>query len=284
MSEPKDYETLNKAKWDERAAVVRIPPSSLHSPKLTTQTPSKHAASKDYNLHQFLSSPTYISETVKFDLPLLGSITGLECVHLQCHIGTDTLSLARLGAASVTGLDFSSKSLDEARRLAALTAPSGGDKLSFVEASVYDALGVLEAGNFDLVFTGIGALCWIPSIKEWAGVVEGLLRPGGRLFIREGHPVLWALDQTAKDEVKLELPYFERPEPTITDKPGTYVEAGGHEFVATVGAEFNHGMGEIVTALLERGMRIVGLTEHDSTPWEALPGQMDVDHRGRWCL
>lgn len=283
MSKPTDYETLNKAKWDERAAVVRMSSILSTTPQLTTPTPSKHAASKDYNLHQFLVDPKYLSETVKFDLPRLGDITGLECVHLQCHIGTDTLSLARLGAASVTGLDFSPKSLDEARRLAALTKSSGGDKLRFVEASVYDALEVLEAGSFDLVFTGIGALCWIPSIKEWAGVVAGLLRPAGRLFMREGHPVLWALDQKAEHDVKLELPYFERPEPTIADKPGTYVEAGGHEFVATVGAEFNHGMGEIVTALLERGMKIVGLTEHDSTPWEALPGQMDVDHRGEWC-
>jgi SAM-dependent methyltransferase len=280
MPDPTDYETLNKAKWDERAAVVRMSSILSTTPQLTTPTTSKHAASKDYNLHQFSVDPQYLSETVKFDLPRLGDITGLRCVHLQCHIGTDTLSLARLGAASVTGLDFSSKSLAEARRLASQTASSGGDKLRFVEASVYDALDVLEAKSFDLVFTGIGALCWIPSIAGWAEVVSGLLKPGGRLFIREGHPVLWALDQTAEHEVKLELPYFERPEPIIADKPGTYVEAGGHEFVATVGAEFNHGMGEIVTALLERGMRIVGLTEHDSTPWEALPGQMEVDQRG----
>jgi len=99
--------------------------------------------------------------------------------------------------------------------------------------------------------------------------------------MREGHPVLWALNQTRQHDVKLELPYFEQPAPILADKLGTYVEAGGHEFVATVVAEFNHGLGEIVTALLERGMRIVGLTEHDSCPWEALPGLMDVDSRGK---
>ncbi|KAM0711989.1 hypothetical protein Q7P35_001359 [Cladosporium inversicolor] len=255
------------------------PSTHLLSPssRLTSPNPPKHAASKDYNLQQFLAEPLCISETVKFDLPLLGSGTGLTCVHLQCHIGTDTLSLARLGAQSVTGLDFSSKSLDEARELTALTASSGGEKLSFVEASVYDALDVLEPGSVDLVFTGIGALCWIPSIAGWASIVSGLLKPGWRLFIREGHPVLWALDQTAEHDVKLELPYFEQPE---ADTPGTYVEAGGHEFVATKGAEFNHGLGEIVTALLGEGMRIVGLTEHDSTPWPALPKQMVADCRG----
>jgi len=117
-------------------------------------------------------------------------------------------------------LDFSSKSLAEARKLAGQTASSGGDKLEFVEASVYDACGVLEPGGYDLVFTGIGALCWIPSIAEWAKVISGLLKPGGRLFMREGHPVLWALDQTAQHDVKLELPYFEQPEPVLADKPG----------------------------------------------------------------
>jgi len=80
--------------------------------------------------------------------------------------------------------------------------------------------------------------------------------------------------------VKLALPYFEQAEAILADKPGTYVEAGGHQFVATKGAEFNHGLGEIVTALLKEGLRIVGLTEHDSTPWPALPKQMDADHRG----
>lgn len=218
---------------------------------------------------------------MQFDRPLLGDITGLHCVHLQCHIGTDTLSLARLGAASVTGLDFSAASLAEARKLANATSGRGGERLKFVEASVYDGLKVLPRGSFDLVFTGIGALCWIPSIRDWAEVVSGLLKPGGRLFIREGHPVLWTIDDKQRDDgLAIEFPYFERDEPTGFDDAGTYVETDNHKFTSTKTAEFNHGLGEIIQALLDQGMRISGLTEHQSVPWLAVPGQMTADDRG----
>lgn len=220
---------------------------------------------------------------VKFDQTLLGSIHGLNCAHLQCHIGTDTLSLSRLGAASVTGLDFSPASLREARKLASATSASGGERLSFVEASVYDGLKVLVPGTFDVVYTGIGALCWVPRVREWAEVVAGLLKPGGRLFMREGHPILWALDDKSPDSLIVDLPYFERDEPTVFHDEDTYVDTGGHKFEASASVEFNHGLGEIVEALLSQKMRISGLVEHQSVPWPAIPAQMASDDRGRLC-
>lgn len=220
---------------------------------------------------------------MQVDRPLLGDISGLKCAHLQCHIGTDTLSLARLGAISVTGLDFSSASLNEARKLAAATKGTGGERLAFVEASVYDSLDVLEPGTFDLVFTGIGALCWIPSVEKWAAVISGLLKPGGRLFIREGHPVLWSLDDENERELVIKGPYFEQPEPRMFDLNGTYVDTGGYEFKASKSAEFNHGIGEIIQALINSGMRISGMVEHQSVPWPALPGQMSADDQG-WLV
>ncbi len=212
-------------------------------------------------------------------------MAGLRCVHLQCHIGTDTLSLARRGAASVTGLDFSAASLAEARRLAAATNASGGDRLDFVQASVYDALDVLPRAAYDLVFTGIGALCWIPDVRRWAAVVAGLLKPGGgKLFIREGHPMLWAMDDkttTAEGALVVKYPYFERGgQAQLFDEGATYVQHDAHEFEHTVTAEFNHGLGEIVQALLDAGLRVTGLTEHQSVSWDALPGQMEEIGRG----
>src|SRR6185369_9809350 len=138
--------------------------------------------------------------------------------HLQCHIGTDTVSLARLGA-DMTGLDFSPASLAQARRIARLA----GADVRFVEAEVYDAPGALGPELFDLVYTGIGALCWLPDIARWARVVAGLLRPGGRLFIREGHPVLWALDDPRDDELLVvEFPYFETADGTKFSETITY--------------------------------------------------------------
>lgn len=96
--------------------------------------------------------------------------------------------------------------------------------MRFVEAEVYSALEVLEPGSFDLVYTGIGALCWLRDIARWAKVVAGLLRPGGRLFLREGHPMLHAIDGAHRDRVVIDRPYFERAEPLVSDRQGSYVE------------------------------------------------------------
>jgi SAM-dependent methyltransferase len=200
-------------------------------------------------------------------------------VHLQCHIGTDTISLARLGAR-MTGVDLSPASLAEARKLSARL----GADVEFVESDVYQAVEVLGAGRFDLVFTGIGALCWLPSVERWAAVVAELLVPGGRLFIREGHPMLWTLEDGRSDGLLVaEYPYFELDEPIIEEAPGTYVETD-RTFEYNLTHCWNHGLGEIVTALLEAGMEITSLVEHDSVPWEAIPGRMERDELGEWRL
>jgi hypothetical protein len=134
----------------------------------------------------------------------------------------------------------------------------------------------LGAGGFDFVFTGIGALCWLPDVARWAGVVAELLRPGGHLFIREGHPMLWALDDRRHDGLHVEFAYFEQPEPLVWDAPGTYVDTDV-EFEHNLSHQWNHGLGEIVTALMSAGLQLTMLVEHDSVPWEALPGQMHQD-------
>jgi SAM-dependent methyltransferase len=254
-----DYRVLNKASWDERAPA--------------------HAASVDYAVERFVADPGFLSDVVRFDLPLLGDVSGLRGVHLQCHIGTDTISLSRLGAR-MTGLDFSAAALEQARALVARTR----DEVDFVEADVYDAVDVLGAASYDLVFTGIGALCWLPSIERWAATVAGLLRPGGRLFIREGHPVLWSIDEGRTDALAIGHNYFEQAEPMVWTEGGTYVETDA-EFVHNTTHEWNRGLGEIVTALLGSGMELTGLAEHDSVPWLALPGQMTRTPDGKeWRL
>jgi SAM-dependent methyltransferase len=246
-----DYRQVNRHSWDERA--------------------SAHASSPDYAFDRFIEDPAYLSAVVRFDLPLLGDVRGARGVHLQCHIGTDTISLARLGA-NMCGLDFSGASLQQARRLAAAT----GADVQFVEAEAYDAVTQLGREAFDLVYTGIGALCWLPDVERWASVVAELLAPGGRLFMREGHPMLWALDDRRADGLlALEYPYFQRSEPLVLEVEGTYVQTDA-EFIHNTTHEWNHGLGETVTALLGRGFRLTGLVEHQSVPWDALPGQMEL--------
>ena len=254
-----DYLDVNRANWDERAPA--------------------HAASADYGVQRFAAAPEHLSEVVRFDLPLLGDVSGLRGVHLQCHIGTDTVSLARLGA-EMTGLDFSGASLEQAR----LLARRADTPVEFVQADVHDAVAVLGAHSYDLVYTGVGALCWLPSARRWADTVAGLLRPGGRLFIREGHPMLWALGLPRDDGlVTVDFPYFEQEQPLAWHEPGTYVETDV-QFEHNSTREWNHGLGEVVSALMAAGMGITGLVEHDSVPWDALPGQMERLDTGEWRL
>jgi SAM-dependent methyltransferase len=263
MPVPEDYSDFmvdNRANWDERAPA--------------------HAASPTYAVESFVADPAFLSHVVRFDRPRLGEVSGLRGVHLQCHIGTDTISLARLGA-SMTGLDFSPASVAEARALAERTATPA----TFSVADVYDAADVLGRGEFDLVYTGVGALCWLPGISRWAEVVAGLLKPGGRLFLREGHPTLWSLADPlpADGQLLIDFPYFERAEPLTWTEGGTYAETSA-VFEQTTTHEWSHGLGEIVTALFDNGLQLTGLVEHDSVPWEALPGHMVMGEDTEWRL
>ncbi|MFC4223185.1 class I SAM-dependent methyltransferase [Lysinibacter cavernae] len=253
-----DSFSLNRANWDERAPI--------------------HAASEAYSVNRFVEDQSFISDVVRFDLPLLGEITGLTGIHLQCHIGTDTVSLARLGA-TMTGLDFSPASLAEGKALAAAVDLD----IRFIESNVYDAPAAVDGRTFDLVYTGIGAICWLPSIERWASTVAALLSPGGRLFIREGHPMLWAIDDERDDAIVVTHPYFETAEPLVWDDDSTYVETT-EVITSTVSHEWNHGIGELMTALLGQGLTITSFVEHQSVPWDALPGQLTEVEHGEYVL
>lgn len=252
------YYRDNLAAWDERAPA--------------------HARADGYKVQQFHEDPAYLSDVVSFDIPLLGDVSGLDGVHLQCHIGTDTVSLARRGAR-MSGLDFSGESIAQARALAQET----GADIDFVQSDVYAAVDALGRERFDFVFTGVGALCWLPDVRRWAQVVHDLLRPGGFLFIREGHPMLWAMDESVDDELVAGYPYFEVPTPVTDEHDGSYLPVDT-TFRADVSHSWNHGIGETVMALLDTGMALDLLVEHDSCPWEALPGKMAEGEDGEWRL
>lgn len=253
------WREINLANWESRVPV--------------------HTGPGGYDLAAF-DDPGYLTPVVRYDLPRLGEIAGLDVVHLQCHIGTDTISLSRLGPRSTTGLDFSPAALTAAR---ALAVRAGAD-VEFVESDIDDAVDLLGAQRFDLVFTGIGALCWMPSIRRWAEVVAGLLRPGGRLFLREGHPVLWSLSDPRPDGLLVvEHPYFET-EGVLFDEPSSY--AGDGRVAASTLVSFNHGLGEIFTALRDAGLVVTALEEHREVPWNPLGDAMtpSPDAEGEFVL
>ncbi len=232
-----------------------------------------------YGLDRYRSDPGHLSDVVRFDLPRLGSVQGLDIVHLQCHIGSDTLSLARLGAGSVTGLDFSRPALEAAARLAA----DCGAEIDYVESELYGAVAALGASRFDLVYTGIGALCWLPDIQRWAQVVSALLRPGGRLFMREGHPMLWSMSDPRPDGLLVvEYPYFETDGVHFSE-PHSYVDHDA-PLVSPEIVSFNHGLAQVISALMAAGMHLEAIEEHDSVPWNPLGDPMEEVGAGEYRL
>ena len=241
----------NRAAWDERVAV--------------------HAASRFYDVEGWLRDSR---GPHPWDLEALGDVSGLRLVHLQCHFGLDTLAWARAGA-TVVGLDFSSKAIETARSLAQRAGLS--EKAQFVCANVYDAVRALHGATFDVVYVSAGALCWVPLVDRWAGVVGALVAPGGRFYLHDGHPMSWAL---ADDQLSVEHTYFEEDDPFVDDSGLTYTDAPG-PLSRRRTFEWNHALGETVTALIQHGLQLVWLEEHDWAVWQRFPWLV-ASGEGRW--
>jgi SAM-dependent methyltransferase len=223
-----------------------------------------------YGAEAFADDPTAISRVVRQDAASLrpylptGGVAGLDLVHLQCHIGLDTLSWARLGARA-TGVDFSGEAIRAARSLAG----RAGLDARFEVCSNEDAPERLGA-TFDVVYTSVGVLMWLERLDTWAEAVARLLRPGGVLYVRDSHPLLHALDDERDDDLLvLARPYFATGTPLRFDDGLTY--AGGGQQPATT-YEWPHSLAEVVQSVLNAGLRLRALTESSSTlPWRALP-------------
>jgi len=212
-----------------------------------------------------------------YEIAEIGDVAGLDLLHLQCHFGIDTLSWARLGAR-VTGADFSPAAVELATRLAAELHLEA----RFVRSDLYELPEVLE-GQFDVVYTSRGVLGWLPDISRWARVVSHFLKPGGTFYITEIHPVTQAFENegVAAGELRLQYPYWEHPEPLAFDVAGTYADPLA-DVTAPTEYGWDHGLGEIVTALIEAGLRIESLREFPFVDWK-LDFLVEADD-GTWRL
>lgn len=245
-----EWFAANQANWDDRAPI--------------------HASSSTYDIGRFIDNPEHIGSVVDFDRSRLGDLSGVEIVHLQCHIGTDTISLARLGAKA-TGLDFSARSLAVARELSAAC----GTAVEFVESNVYDAVETLGR-SYDYVYTGVGAINWLPDLDRWAEVVTTLLKDGGRFFMREGHPGVMPLEEE-EGRLVFRYPYF-HTEPIEWNDAETYADGVG-EITHTRQYEWNHSISKVVNALIGHGMVIDRIDEYDSLEWQLVPMMKEIDGR-----
>jgi SAM-dependent methyltransferase len=246
-----DHQAANQRNWDERVPL--------------------HVASRFYDVENWLLTRPGPEER---ELDALGNPSGLDLVHLQCHFGLDTLAWADAGAR-VTGLDFSAAAIRAAEELARRAGLTG--QASFVCANVYDAAVALAPRTFDIVYVSLGALGWLPSVGRWADQVAALIRPGGRLYLHESHPLAWSLDDHSPI---LRYTYFEESEPFVDDSDQTYTDAD-RPLRNTRTYEWNHSIGEVVTALIARGLRIDLLAEHDWTVHQRFPWLVQTAPR-RW--
>jgi SAM-dependent methyltransferase len=212
-----------------------------------------HVGSDLYAVDAFLAGT---SKLHAFEIDEVGPVDGLSLVHPQCHFGLDTLSWARRGAR-VTGLDFSAPAIEAARAL----ADRAGIEAEFVRADLYDAVAALGGRRFDVVYTGRGALNWLPDIERWAQVMAALLAPGGRFYLCEMHPVA---NVFADDSLTVTYPYF-KPDGFVWDEDGgTYADPDA-KTTHNRTVEWSHPLGAVVTALAQAGLRIELLHEHDRT-------------------
>jgi len=234
-----------------------------------------HAAGDFYDLEGFKAGGVRIRP---YEIDLVGDVTGKSLLHLQCHFGIDTLSWARLGA-KVTGADISPAAVQLARSLA---VELGFPESRFIESNLYDLPSAIE-GQFDVVYTSRGVLGWLPDIRAWAQVVARFVAPGGIFFITEAHPVMnvFENDGVAAGELQLTYPYWEHEAPLTFPVTGSYADPD-----ADVGDEiehsWDHGLGEIVTALIEAGLVVERLVEHPFLDWKV--DFLVDDGAGRWVL
>jgi SAM-dependent methyltransferase len=231
-----EHIAANRASWDARTPV--------------------HVGSRFYDVEGWLRD---LPGPRRREVDALGDVRGRSLVHLQCHIGLDTLQFARAGA-NVVGLDLSPAAIDEARSLAQRTGLD--DHAEFVCADVHDAFDALGRRTFDVVYVSLGALCWLPSVDRWAEQAAALVAPSGVCYVHDGHPLAWAF---ADDDARIEHTYFEEPDPYVDDSGETYTDGVTEPIPRSY--EWNHGIGETVTALIRHGLRLDWLVEHDWTAY-----------------
>ncbi len=242
------YAELNRRWWDERVPI--------------------HTASDFYDIDGFRAGADTLT---RFELDEVGPVGGKRLLHLQCHFGLDTLSWARRGA-SVVGVDFSEPAVEAARALAAETKLDG----RFIVADLYQAGSALDGERFEIVYTGGGALNWLPDLTRWAEVVAALLEPGGFLYLSEFHPFAWVF---ADRDLTVEHDYFHDPEgERIEDGGGTYADFTA-KTINNATHEWAHPLSEVVGAVLAAGLTLEMLNEH---PYTTSPGWpfLELDHDG----
>jgi SAM-dependent methyltransferase len=236
-----DYIEINKKLWNAKTGI--------------------HYESRFYNVDSLIAGQSSLNS---IETDLLGSIRGKSVLHLQCHFGMDTISLARLGAQAV-GVDFSDLAIEKARELASRT----GTDVEFIESDIYRLEEKLDR-RFDIVFTSYGAIGWLPDMDKWAGIVRKFLKPGGQFVLVEFHPVLWMFSY---DFSRVEYDYFNTGA-IIEETEGTYADRNAP--ICNQSVSWNHSLGEVFGALLKNGLTVEHFSEYDYSPYPCFDKVVEI--------
>ena len=245
---PESYLEINKEFWNSRV--------------------DGHVDSDFYDNKTFLEGRNSLN---KIELPLLGDLKGKSVLHLQCHFGQDSISMARMGAR-VTAVDFSEKAIATGKRL----NEECGTKVEFVCADVYSLPEILQQ-EFDIVFTSYGTIGWLPVITKWANVVSKFTKSGGAFVMAEFHPFVWTFDEDLNEPT---YSYF-NDKPIVDDEEGSYANPANGVKSKYMG--WNHGLAEVINALKSANIQLEDFQEFDYSPYDVFP-EMELRAEGEYIL
>lgn len=237
-----EYIEINRENWNKRASI--------------------HVETEFYAMPAFKSGKNSLNPE---DVKLLGDVKGLSVLHLQCHFGQDTISLSRMGAKA-TGVDLSDTAISLAEKL----SQELGTDTRFIRSDVYN-LPKVHDEKYDIVYTSYGTIGWLPDIDAWAKVVSHFVKPGGRFIFVEFHPFLWSFDNSFE---KIHYDYF-KGEPIIESETGTYADIKNTTRIDSV--TWNHGLAEVMQALIDNGLQIEHFGEYDHSPYNIFPNGIEIE-------
>lgn len=240
----KEYQSTNRDAWNQRVTA--------------------HLASDFYDVEGWKAGKTSMND---IELELLGDVEGKSILHLQCHFGQDSLSLARMGA-KVVGIDLS----DEAIRAAQKLNTELGLDAEFAASDVLELIGKIDQ-KFDIVFTSYGTIGWLPDLNKWAETIAHYLKPKGKLVFAEFHPVVWMFDD---DFDKVLYSYFQ-DEAIVETKTGTYADNDAP--IEKTEISWNHGLAAVFHALEGNGLILKSFDEYDYSPYDCFSGMKKLAER-----
>ena len=242
MSKEKNYLEINRQSWNNRT--------------------DAHLKSEFYDLQNFIQGKSSLNS---IELELLGDLSGKSVLHLQCHFGQDSISLARLGA-EVTGVDLSDKAIANAKKLTEQTKSNA----DFICCDIYELPKYLDR-EFDIVFASYGTIGWLPDLDKWAKVISKFLKPKGQFIFAEFHPVVWMFDDNFQN---ISYRYFNSGA-IVESENGTYADKN-----ADISQEYvmwNHGLSEVLNSLIKNGLSINSFQEYDYSPYDCFDHTLEFE-------